>query len=211
MFSVLGCIVSILFSPQSTIAQKVSGQDWILLGRTAFYEGRYIDAERYRRQSVAHFETRSDSSPTDIAVARGDLAWLLVAKGSYAAAEQLLDSALTILRSRSVEDCQHTAIILSHLGTVYRKTGRIARAEQSFKQTLKLAERCMPWFTQVALNNLGVFYGETGRLKQAIGPLERSLALIEKQPTTAEKPARARTNFDQPGCSTPVTTKLFSR
>src|SRR4030095_7348926 len=102
-------------------------------------------------------------------------------------AEQLLDSALAILRGR-VEDCRHTAIILSHLGTLYRKTERVARAEHTFKETLKLAERCVPGFTQVALNNLGILYGETGRLKQAIAPLERSLALVEKQPRTAETP-----------------------
>jgi tetratricopeptide (TPR) repeat protein len=188
VFSVLCCIVSILLVPQSTIAEDLSGKDLTLLGRMAFYEGRYVDAERYLRQSVARFEATPDGSPIDIAVARGDLAWLLVVKGSYGEAEQLLDSALRILRSSSAQDCQHTAIILGHLGTLYQKTGRYSRAEQLFKQTLKLSERCVPWHIQIALNNLGTLYGETGRLKQAIAALEQSLALIEKQPRTDETP-----------------------
>jgi tetratricopeptide (TPR) repeat protein len=188
VFSVLCCIVSILFVPQSTIAEDLSAKDLILLGRMAFYEGRYVDAERYLRQSVARFEATPNGSPTNIAVARGDLAWLLVVKGNYGEAEQLLDSALRILRSSSAENCEHTAIILGHLGTLYQKTGRYSRAEQSFKQTLKLSERCVPWHIQIALNNLGTLYGETGKLKQAIAALERSLALIEKQPRTDETP-----------------------
>jgi tetratricopeptide (TPR) repeat protein len=188
VFSVLGCIVSILFVPQPTFAQDPSGDDLRVLGRTAFYEGRYVDAERYFRQSVARVEGRSDGSPAVIAGARGDLAWILVVKGNYGEAERLLDSALRVLRSGSGEDCQQTAVILSHLGTVYQKTGRYARAEKFFKQTLTLSERCVQWYIQVALNNLGILYGETGRLKQAIPPLERSLALVEKQPKTGETP-----------------------
>ena len=187
VFSVLCCIVSILLVPQSTIAEDLSGKDLTLRGRMAFYEGRYVDAERYLRQSVARFEATPNGSPIDIAVARGDLAWLLVVKGSYGEAEQLLDSALRILRSSRAENCDHTAIILGHLGTLYQKTGRYSRAEQSFKQTLKLSQRCVPWHIQIALNNLGTLYGETGRLKQAVAALERSLALIEKQqPRTDE-------------------------
>ena len=188
VFSVLGCIVSILFVPQPTFAEDPPGDDLRALGRTAFYEGRYADAERYFRQRVARVEARSDGSPSDIAVARGDLAWILVVKGDYAQAEPLLDSALSVLRTDSAEDCQQTAIILSHLGTVYQKTRRYARAEKFFKQTLTLSERCVQWYIQVALNNLGILYGETGRLKQAIPLLERSLALLEKQPKTGETP-----------------------
>jgi tetratricopeptide (TPR) repeat protein len=187
VFSVLGCIVSILFVPLPTFAEDPPDH-LRMLGRTAFYEGRYVDAERYFRQSVARVEGRSDGSPADIAVARGDLAWMLVVKGNYGEAERLLDSALMVLRSGSAEDCQQTAIILSHLGTVYQKTGRYARAEKFLKQTLTLSERCAQWYIQVALNNLGILYGETGRLKQAVPPLERSLALVEKQPKTGETP-----------------------
>jgi len=188
VFSVLGCIVSILFVAQPTFAEDPSGEDLRRLGRAAFYEGRYVDAERYFRESVARVEARSDGSLADIAVARGDLAWVLVVKGDNAEAERLLDSALTVLRSGSTEDCQQTAIILSHLGTVYQKTRRYARAEKLFKQTLTLSERCAQWYIQIALNNLGILYGETGRLKQAIPPLERSLALVEKSPKTGETP-----------------------
>src|SRR5262249_47352914 len=93
-----------------------------------------------------------------------------------------------ILRSRSAENCEPTAIILGHLGTLYQKTGRYSRAEQFFKQTLKMSEQCVPWHTQIALNNLGTLYGETGRPKQAIAALRRSLALIEKQPRRDETP-----------------------
>src|SRR5215813_8544649 len=97
VFSVLA-FVSIMFVPQPTFAEEPDGDDLRLLGRTAFYEGRYIDAERYFRQNVARVEARPDGSPAAIAEARGDLAWLLVVKGNYGEAERLLDSALTILR-----------------------------------------------------------------------------------------------------------------
>jgi len=183
---VLGFVVSTLFLPQPTIAEDSPAEELTLLGRSAFYEGRYNDAEVYFRQSVARLEARSDSLPEDILIARGDLAWVLVVKGSYGEAERLLDSALRSLPSSGAQSCRHSTIILSHLGTVYQKTGRYARAEKLFKLALKQAERCVPWYTQAALNNLGILYGETGRMKQAIAPLERSLALIEKQRKTPE-------------------------
>src|SRR5262245_35850303 len=118
VFSVLGCIVSILFVPQPTFAEDPPGDDLRALGRTAFYEGRYADAERYFRQRVARVEARSDGSPSDIAVCRGALACRLEVKGDYAEAEPLFDSARSVLRADSAEDCQQSAIIFSHLGTV---------------------------------------------------------------------------------------------
>ena len=175
------CLLSVLsLLPHMAIAQDQSAAELRRLGRIAFYEGRLNAAEQLLRKSVAMFEAAGDGFRTEIATTRGDLAWLLVATGEYREAEGFLESSLRFLKNRS-EDCEHTAIIISHLGTVYHKTERYAAAERLFKEALKQSERCLPSYTEVVLNNLGILYADTGKTKQAKAVFERALAVAEKQ------------------------------
>src|SRR5262245_7131638 len=104
LFSAWGCIVVILLLARPAVAQELSAEALRRLGNKARYEGRYAEAERYLRQSLMKFEAQGERSSTDIAMSRGDLGWLLVARGSFTEAEQLFDSALKLLRKDSVEN-----------------------------------------------------------------------------------------------------------
>jgi tetratricopeptide (TPR) repeat protein len=177
----LSCIISILFVP-SMYARQQSAEDLRRLGRIAFFEARYPEAERYLRQSVAAHEADPDSTPTDLAVGRGDLAWYLIATGGFDEAERLLDSALAILRKQKPQSSDHLALTLSHRGTLHQIREQYGRAESVFKEALKHAERSKPSYKGVVLNNLGVLYGTKGKWKQARTVIEKALAIVEAQP-----------------------------
>lgn len=174
-------IVLLLLLPRPSAAQDRDAEDLRALGKTAFYEGRYDDAERYFRKSLSVFELRGDRALTDIAGTRGDLGWSLVFKGSYREAEQLLDSGIRVLGKGSDETCKKS-IILSHLGSLYQLTGRYARAESVFKKALKQSESCEPSYRAAILNGLGVLYIQMDKRKPAAAVLENALALLQKHP-----------------------------
>jgi len=185
------CVLSVLvltatlIAPLPAAAKDPSGEDLRQLARVTFYQGRHSEAESYLRQSLADFEARGESGAI-VAVTRADLGWVLATKGNFREAERLISSSLKALQKNSAENCQHTAIILNHLGTLYQHMGKNARAERLFKEGVKQAEQCITTYVGVALNNLAIFYGQTGKLKEATALLERALSLTTKEPSTDE-------------------------
>ena len=185
LLSLLITAGAILLVPQLAAGQDPSVEDLRQLARVTFYEGRFSEAESYLRKSLADFEARGERSAI-VAVTRADLGWVLVAKGNFREAERLMNSSLKALQKNNAENCEHTAIIVNQLGTLYQKMGKRARAERLFKEAVKQAERCLPAYVEVALNNLAIFYAETGKLKEATALLERALSLTVEEPGTEE-------------------------
>ena len=180
LFRLLCCVLAVLSLSQTSSAEDKRAEDLQLLGKTAFYEGRYAESEQYLRRSIGMFEAKGDSARTELAITRGYLGWLLAGLGNHAEAEKLMQSALKTLNTNGNEHCDQNAMLLSHFGTLYQKTGRQKKAESSYKEALRRAERCAPAYVELILNNMGIFYGENGKLKQAAAVLERALAMREQ-------------------------------
>jgi tetratricopeptide (TPR) repeat protein len=177
------CVIVItLFGNWPFLAAGASGEDLRTLGRKAFQEGKYVDAEQYLRQSLAVFEAQHGGSDVEVGITRGDLGSLLVIEHRLAEAEPLLESALGVLSKSKVQDCKNIVTITNHLAILFSTTQRHERAEAAFKRALSQSEHCAPRITPTVLNSMGVFYGRIGKLKQATTVLEKALTLTARQP-----------------------------
>src|SRR5437763_6706527 len=125
--------------PNTSAGQDWSAKDLRRLGRQAFDEGRYSDAQRELRRALDEFGAGKNS--VEIAQTLGDLAGVLAAQERYSEAEQLLDRAVAIIDMipKGVGAYpRETSRLLGNLGALYEQTGRHQAAEPAFKRALRL-------------------------------------------------------------------------
>src|SRR6185369_9997137 len=92
------------------------------LGRQAFDEGRYSDADRELRRALAEFENVGD--PLEIAETLGDLGSVLVAQERYTEAEPVLNRALSLVPETTAAHARLKTRLLGNLGALYVHTER---------------------------------------------------------------------------------------
>src|SRR2546423_7970163 len=114
-------IVIVAFAIAKTSAgQDLTAENWRRLGREAFDQGRYSEAEREFRLALEEFVKRGNSFET--AQTLEDLANLWVAEERYSDAEQLLDRALKMMAGGVDAHPHETSRLLGNLGGFYGQT-----------------------------------------------------------------------------------------
>src|SRR5262249_9318022 len=173
-------IVIIVFATsEASVAQDSSATDLRRLGRQAFDEGRYSDADRYLRLALDEFEKGGNSFET--AASLGDLAAVLVAQERYSQAEPLLDRALALMPEGDVRHPSETARLLGNLAALYVHTGRRSDAQSAFKRALRVVEQYAkddPHIV-VLLSNVGALHVQNGNYKEARAEFEKALKLAQ--------------------------------
>src|SRR6185369_13238262 len=101
------------------------------LGRQAFTEGRYSDADRELRLALREYENVGD--PLEIAETLGDLGSVLVAQERYSDAEQMLNRALALMPETTAEHARLKSRLLGNLGALYVHIGRDSEAASALK------------------------------------------------------------------------------
>src|SRR5262249_35392754 len=113
----------------------------------------------------------------------GDLASDLMSQERFPEAEQLLQRAISILKSHPAFDQRSLPILLGDLGTVYQVSRRNQLAEQTFIEASRASEK-YGWdatYAVTLLNKLGAVHTAMGDEGRAEKELRKSLELAERK------------------------------
>ena len=120
----------------------------------------------------------------------------LHARGEFAAARELFDSALRAAHVAFGSEAAATAAVRDHLGSVLRDLGDFAAAERQYRSALTIAEvtegHDSPQVASI-LNHLGGAMCDLGELAGAKAALERALAIASDQDWPTVETIRAVT------------------
>ncbi len=157
------------------IAQAETG-----LAQTLQERGRLEDAEPLLRDAL---QIRRDASARDAASdearrkatdrlseSLGNLADLLERRGDYAAARQLHEESLPLIRDVHGTESRSYATTLNFLASIHEKLSEYERAEQLYLECLAIRRRVLPAphaHLANVLNNLGGLYHVTSRTAEA--------------------------------------------
>jgi tetratricopeptide (TPR) repeat protein len=139
-----------------------------------------FDAAERRYLQLAEI---TDGADAEIALQAAGQACL--SAGRFDRAEQCFNRVLdatddVVIRSRA----------LSGLGTAYKITGRIPKAEHAFAEAIQLQQRAGERELEaISLANLGLAYGVTGHMNEAETHLSRALAILRELGNTDRIPA----------------------
>src|SRR5262245_53628495 len=169
---------------KSSLGQDLPAENVRRLGRLAFGEGRYFDAEREFQLALEGFVKAANSF--EVAQTLGDLAGVFAVQERYSAAEQLLDRALSMVETMPSGVAAHpseTSRLLANLAALHEQTGRFQLAESTFNRALRLLEKYKPSDPHMLtiLSNLGTLYIQKGEYKQAEKYLLKALDMAEKR------------------------------
>lgn len=178
------------------LASATPWSDWITQAVLQEREGRYQDAERSFRQALqaAREEQRN---PRELALTLNNLGGVQLSMGDYLAAEKNLNLALQ--HCQRTNDAQKEATAAwNHLAILYRRTGRLKKAEAAYRRIL--AERLRTTGTTDASvarvnGNLAAVLMEQKRFQEAAGLLEGALQIFQGQPELAEDQATVLANL----------------
>lgn len=118
-----------------------------------------------------------------VAVSLRHIAESLLAQGKGNDAEPLLLRAMNICESSTGKTSPQTAAARHALGMFYARAGKLAQAEQHFRQEIAILEKNGPSSVPtlaVALNNLGFLLQSGGKIAEAESHYRRSLELFDK-------------------------------
>ncbi len=117
---VLFCFVSPVLATARAAAQDLNAAELRQLGRVAFDQGNFTGAERLLRLSLE----KSEAVET-----LADLSSVLMSQERFSEAEQVLNRAIAIQKTRGPESQRQTPILLGNLGTLYQMTGKTNLSE----------------------------------------------------------------------------------
>src|SRR5262245_18965203 len=120
------CFVLISFLLSTAIANaqaKSTPENLLRLGKQAYEEGNYIQAEQYFREALQKAE-RDGASASVRARALSDLVGALLTQGRTAESETFLDRAFQLVQTNRDVDPRFAPIVLGQLGSLYQTTGR---------------------------------------------------------------------------------------
>jgi tetratricopeptide (TPR) repeat protein len=168
------------------VAQDTSWQIDTGIGRRAYQQGDYVEAEKRYKAVLAKTDEKADHIRAATLNALGSV---YQAQGRYAEAEPLHKRALAISEKESGPEGLGVGVSLNHLGQLYGAQGRYAKAEPLFKRALAILEkqRQGPELLRPAvdlqraqiLSNLAGLYVAQGRYAEAEPLYELALALAE--------------------------------
>jgi tetratricopeptide (TPR) repeat protein len=160
---------------KTSVGQGMTAENWRRLGREAFDQGRYSEAERDFRLALEEFGKRGNSFET--AQTLEDVANLWVAEERYSDAEQLLDRALKMMAGEVDPHPHETSRLLGNLGALYGQTARPREAEAAFNRALRLLEQYEPHDRHmvVLFSSLGALHAREGNDRHAWTDLRKAL------------------------------------
>jgi tetratricopeptide (TPR) repeat protein len=160
-----------------------SGYAMVLGNLASLYAdlGQTARGEALMRESVAIQGATAMPNDVTLAVARMQLAEILLRPGKFAEAEQLLNDSLEVLHVYPGPSSQ-TAAVLNDLGIVQQQRGKDVPAEHLFKQSIAMVEGAIgpehPLLLR-PLNNVAVLCDRKGRKDEASSTFLRALAIAE--------------------------------
>jgi serine/threonine-protein kinase len=153
------------------------------IGTTYYHLGRYDDALRLLRSSVATLESTVGDDDPNLANALEALAQARGAQGDNEEAASLLERVVAI-REKNLDSMDPVvARALDNLATVYRAQGKYEQAEKVYQRSLRINEKVMgseDASVAATLNNIAALYAAQGRSAEAEPLLRRSLEISEK-------------------------------
>ena len=154
-----------------------------VLAAATFLAGKYEDAEKMYRESLAHARAEAPHGDALVATNLNGLADALAELGSDDEAERLYREALEIdgkiFGPRSAESAQ----TLQGLARTLYFTGRYDEADQLMREGLSIRREVLGpnhWKVADSLNELGALYYQTGRYREAADIWKESLAISEQ-------------------------------
>lgn len=176
-----------------------SGVPWSeLIDQAALEErqGRYQDADRTLRRALQAAKEESRSQ-RDLGLTLNNLGGVQVLLGEFVAAEKNLNLAMHHFRDTGNAGSEWT-FPLNHLAILYRRTGRLQKAEQAYRQVLAERERTSTTadaFVARIHANLGSVLMEQKRLPEATQFLEKALQSFQALPGMGEDQATTLVNL----------------
>src|SRR5262245_19306976 len=175
-----GSLILSLMLMVNVLGQDISVLDLIEQGKQALNDARYVEAEHYLRLALKKAD--SGTNELDKVLAQTNVASLLTVGDRNAEAEDLLKSALKIVRSVPVPDKHYITAPLIVLGGLYTRTGEFKKAESVLKEAEQIlskdgdADISQSQLLEL-LNSLGVLYATIGNKKLAQARFEQAMVL----------------------------------
>jgi len=149
-----------------------------MLGKLCRDLGRYSEAEKFLRRSIATWENLPPVPEWGLSQSLFSLGTLYLEKSQYRKAEQLLHRSM----AKRIDPAAQAGF-RNLLGVSYTGQRHYAKAEHALRQALAIWEQQIkpsyPSLGYSIFNNLGVLCGETARLRESLRHFERALGLTE--------------------------------
>jgi tetratricopeptide (TPR) repeat protein len=142
--------------------------------------------QAFERLAEAMTLVDANSDPTELAHLLHARGVLYVEHGQLAAGAESLEAARDLMEQREITDPRLRARTLVHLGTVYRRLHRTAKALATYELALAVASRSSE-LRLAAQSYMGVAVAlyDAGELDAAIANYQRALGLFERVSDTA--------------------------
>ena len=183
----------ILFEEALAIQSELLGEDHpetvdtlASLGRVFYEQKRFPEAREALHRALEVHE-RGPAGPM-LGTCRNDLARVYMDEGRYPEADELYRRSLEVFRETLGHEHPAVRIVLVNQARNFRLWGKLAAAEERFREALALERSADPSSRAVALNvfELARVLNERGSAQEAEALLHRSLALVEdSEPWTA--------------------------
>jgi serine/threonine-protein kinase len=144
--------------------------------------GRYDDAERQLKASLALRQQSAAAQSASAVIGISNLGQLYLAKGSLDSAEELFHQALTLRQARGGAPDSLYASLLSNLGSLAHSQGHAEDAERFHRQANEIERRIFGPTSDIAavsLNDVAVAVGDQGRLAEAESLHREALAIVK--------------------------------
>ena len=153
------------------------------LAEVYWRQGKYADAERLYKRTLAIYEKALGKDHTDVADTLNNLGLVYGDQGKYAEAQGVYKRALAIYEKARSANPASMANTLHNLAIVYIEQAKYAEAEGLYKHALAIKERALgtdnPDVAKT-LSNLADVYVEQAKYAEAEGYYKRALAIKEK-------------------------------
>ncbi len=151
----------------------------VALGLVAATMGRYVDAEQWDNDAIRMGQEIYGKDAPELALPFTNLAVLFRDQGEYGPAEDYCRRALSLSAGGAPNRLAH---VLGTLGGILYHRGRLAEAESSLRESIRIAEK-LPQPNEILagdLNNLAGVYSEAGRREEALVTLQRAYDTYEQ-------------------------------